>query len=269
MAKKKTTKKTKMDMKTGLALGDIWAGFALLSRVPVPDLGESQDKTRGEPKGDSAWAWPIVGGCLGAISGIIGLIFIGLGLPVILAAAIAVAVLIGLCGALHEDGLADFADGFGGGKDKKTTLAIMKDSRLGSYGTIALVMIILVRVLALGSVGAGNFLPALIVIGAVSRLPMGWAMAGLPPARADGLSAGVGAPSIFALFVGSLIGLFMAIVFFGLAGIVIFALSIMAGLPVLALAWRRIDGQTGDVLGASQQCCEAMGYIAVVLFFGI
>src|SRR5204863_1906899 len=103
---------------------------------------------------------------------------------------------IALTGALHEDGLADTADGFGGGRDRDDKLRIMRDSRQGSFGVVALVLSIALRAAALGTIGEPIHVTlALIAAHAASRGVLPVLMHVLTPARPDGLGASAGRPS--------------------------------------------------------------------------
>ena len=110
---------------------ELQLAFALLTRLPIGRLPDKVPKT-----GDAAWAFPLVGFVIGGISGA-AFLFCGAFLPPMPAAFIAIATGIALTGALHEDGLADVADGFGGGQDRSTKLDIMRDSRIGTFGIVA------------------------------------------------------------------------------------------------------------------------------------
>jgi len=89
--------------------------------------------------GSSAWAFPLVGGILGALAAMVMLGLLWIGVAASMAAGLALLAMIFLTGGLHEDGLADVADGFGGGRDTARKLEIMRDSQIGSYGGLALV----------------------------------------------------------------------------------------------------------------------------------
>jgi adenosylcobinamide-GDP ribazoletransferase len=182
--------------------------------------------------------------------------------PLPLAAVLALLAATLATGALHEDGLADLCDGFGGGRDRARRLEIMRDSRIGSYGALALGFAVLIRVLALSSLSGSTGTLALIGLSAVSRAPLPLALWLMPPARHDGLgraAAGVGARR-------SLLAAGFGLGFFALClpG-ALFALPVMAlaafGLARLAMA--RIGGQTGDVLGAMQVVTELVGWLCL------
>lgn len=211
-----------------------------------------------------AWALPIAGAVIGA-TGAAALVAARLcHLPSLVCALVAIAVLVLATGALHEDGLADVADGLGGGATRESKLAIMRDSRIGTYGVLALCLSVLLRLAALASIleRSVTFAAlALIFAGALSRVaglaPMLW----LAPARVDGLGATVAAPSREAwgraCFVAAAIGLapWLAGAGAGQVALAIVVAFAMAAL-VAKLAKNEIGGYTGDVLGAAQQLAE-------------
>ena len=138
---------------------------------------------------------PLVGALIGLAGGLTYTLALGLGLPPWPAAALALATSIGATGALHEDGLADVADGLGGGRTRADKLRIMRDPRIGSYGTIALVLALLARAGALVALADPSAVVAtLVTAGAVSRAALPAVMASLPLARSDGLAAQTGRP---------------------------------------------------------------------------
>ncbi|WP_101068559.1 adenosylcobinamide-GDP ribazoletransferase [Roseovarius salinarum] len=236
------------------ALRDVSAALGLLSRLPVP-----LDAAAMHRGAAAAWAYPLAGLMLGGVAGLAAAVALGLGLPAQLAALAALAAGIAATGAMHEDGLADCADGFWGGWDRADRLAIMKDSRIGAYGVIALVLGLAARWAALWIVleaGSGAGLAALMAAGALSRAAMVPLMAVLPHARDGGLSRGVGAATPRAAVLAAAVAAGAALVLLGWAAIpaAIWAALLTWGLG--ALARTRIGGQTGDVLGAAQQLAE-------------
>ena len=118
------------------ALADIPAALRLLTRLPLPGAG-------GPPRPSAAWAWPLAGLIVGTLAAGIGIAALPLGAGI--AAACAMGAQAMLTGAMHEDGLADCADGFWGGWTRERRLAIMKDSAIGTYGTMALLITGLIR----------------------------------------------------------------------------------------------------------------------------
>jgi adenosylcobinamide-GDP ribazoletransferase len=168
-------------------------------------------------------------------------------------------------GALHEDGLADFADGLAG-KTPERRLAIMRDHEIGTYGVIALLLSLAIRAAAIALIAAPSaVLAALIATEAAGRLAAILVMAGLPPARADGLSASVGQPGAGVASVALLITLAVAwlALSFGAAMLLVVAAGVSAA-AIGFLAQKRLGGQTGDVLGAACQICQCLALMALV-----
>lgn len=240
-------------MATNDRLGDLGAdlrgAIGLLTRLPLPH-------GRG-PLRAGTWAWPLAGALVGALAALAAGVALALGLTPGVAAALALATQAMVTGAMHEDGLADTADGFWGGWDKARRLAIMKDSHIGSYGVVALVLSLLARWSALAVVvAAGAHWPVLIAVGALSRAPMAVVMAALPNARGAGLSQSVGRPDGAQAAGAVALGLLVAVLLTGGAALGMFLLVTLCcgGLALVARA--KIGGQTGDILGATQQLAE-------------
>ncbi len=231
---------------------DVRAALGLLTRLPVR-FGAAE-----KPQGaTAAWAWPVAGATVGLIAGAMAAAAGGLGLPAGLCAALALAAQTIVTGAMHEDGLADTADGFWGGWTRERRLAIMKDSHIGSYGVMALIVVTLARWSALTAlIASGQGLALLIGVAALSRAPMAVLQAALPNARGAGLSNTVGRPSGQKALAGLGLASVIALPGFGLA---LFPALIILGLVTVGIstiARAKIGGQTGDVLGAVQQLCE-------------
>lgn len=236
--------------------GDIPAALALLTRLPIP-----ADHTRGVR---AAWAWPLAGALVGAIAATVGGLTLWLGLPAPLVAALVVATQVVVTGALHEDGLADVADGFWGGHDTARRLEIMKDSRVGSYGVIALVLSLLARWAALTALlPFGGLFWLLVATGLLSRAPVGVLMAAMPNARGTGLAQSVGRPSQATATLGVIVALIAAFLCLGTAALAPILWAALATLAVAAIAKAKIGGQTGDVLGTTQQLCEIAALAAL------
>lgn len=233
-----------------LALADLAAAFALLTRLPVP--------THAAPASRAVWAWPVAGAAIGALAATATSAALWLGVPAGVAAALALLTAALLTGGLHEDGLADTADGLLGGHSKDRRLEIMKDSRIGAYGTLALLLVTLIRWSALTAlISTGHHWAALIAAGALSRAPMAVLIAALPNARGAGLSHLTGQPPRVAVLAALAIAATFAFLSTGLT-LVPMALAAAATSALLArAAQRRIGGQTGDILGAAQQLAEA------------
>ncbi|KAA2211797.1 adenosylcobinamide-GDP ribazoletransferase [Teichococcus oryzae] len=241
-------------------LAEIGAAFGLLTRLPVGWL-PVPEAANGYAR--AAWAWPLAGAALGALAGAVQAGLVAAGLPPSLAAPWAIAVLLLASGGLHEDGLADTADGFGGGGGRERKLAIMRDSRIGSFGTLALILCLGLRGTALALLAAP--LPAMAAAGALARLAMLPPLLFLPPARRDGLAAGLGrpgpVPAIAALAVAT--GLALLLLPVQVAWPALLAAS-GAAVALSWLAWRQIGGQTGDVLGATAMVAECAVLTALI-----
>lgn len=228
---------------------DLLSAFALLSRLPLPS-----HKGTGAA---SAWAWPLVGVVLGAAGAALASGALWLGVTPGVTAALVLALGAMLTGGLHEDGLSDTVDGLFGGWTRERRLEIMKDSRVGSYGVLALVLVTLARWSALTALLVqGGYWPALVAAGALSRAPMALLMCLLPNARGEGLSHATGRPSPATALTGLGLAAILAIALTGWGAVpmVFAALGVALWLAITAL--RRIGGQTGDILGASQQLAE-------------
>ncbi|MDT7950398.1 MAG: adenosylcobinamide-GDP ribazoletransferase [Acetobacteraceae bacterium] len=230
--------------------------IALLTRVPAGWLsGPSPiDPAR------ATWAFPLVGAGIGAAAGLVVAAGTALGMPAPLAAAWALAAAALLSGALHEDGLADVADGFGGGATRERKLEIMRDSRIGSYGALALVLATAIRVFAIAALAQP--ITALTAAWALSRGSLAIPLL-LPAARAGGLGA---------LVLGAgwrrwaCLALALAIAALALppkAALAAAAAALAAALLTSALARAQIGGFTGDVLGACAVAVECAGLTAV------
>ncbi len=230
---------------------DIAAAFSLLTRLPVP-----VDHARAGARGaQAAWAFPLVGAALGLLAGLWGWALLALGVPSSMAAVAVIAAQVLMTGAMHEDGLADMADGLGGFTPARR-LEIMKDSRIGAYGAIALMLALLARHAGVSAMPAAHLPLTLMALGAASRALMVAVMAWLPNARAGGLSAQAGKPVAWPALG---IGFAACLLAFGWSGVLVYIGMALAVALVALMAKARFGGQTGDILGASQQSAEIIG----------
>ncbi|OAI29535.1 cobalamin synthase [Methylosinus sp. R-45379] len=246
---------------------DFLACLRFYSRLPVP-------APRGHEMPDfrtAVRALPLAGALIALAPAWTLLAAHALGLPPFLAATLALAALVVVTGALHEDGLADLADGFGGGATREEKLEIMRDSRLGSYGALALMLSLALRLGALTTIAQrGVFEAAAILIFAasLSRTAGLLPIMILAPARADGAGHAAMRPFKEALQTAALLASAFSILPIALgvspvAAVLAGALSIAAAYATAKLAERQIGGLTGDVLGGAQQAAE----IAALLVF--
>ncbi len=217
---------------------------------------------------------PLAGAIIGAAGATVLWFGLAAGLGGMLAAALAVATLTLITGAFHEDGLADTADGFGGGQTPQRRLEIMKDSRIGAFGAAALMLAFILRIAALGTLadrgGAWAAALAVVAAAAVSRTAGLLPLALLPPARTDGASAAAGRPTAGTMAIALAIAAIVAAAgaASGMATLRAVALAlVLAVIPALVLtrlARRLIGGQTGDVAGAVQQMAEIAFMVGLI-----
>lgn len=239
-------------------LSDLRTVGAFLTILPLrPTAGGLEDSYGRGDLAAVAWGFPIIGLLIGGAGGLCYGVAIWLGCTVWLAAILSLALLVLLCGGLHEDGLGDFADGLGGA-NRNRSLAIMHDSQAGNFAILSLVLLSAGRIAALAALETPErvFL-ALLVAASASRAAMVVVMHVLPPARSDGLSAGAGRPALNITFAAVLIAAVIALLVlgFGAALACLGAVAVGAAL-VAATARKRLGGQTGDVLGAVQIVAE-------------
>ena len=232
---------------------DIPAALGLLTRLPVRvDVERARD--RGPA---SAWAYPLAGALVGALAAAVAAFagWLGLGAPLAALAALATAMIV--TGALHEDGLSDSADGLWGGWDAAHRLKIMKDSSIGAFGTLALIVSVGARWAALTAlIAADQATLALIATGALSRAPLPMLMHGLPNARETGLSTHAGRPSLATASLAAAVALILAALTIGTATLPAALITAFTAFATARIAKAKIRGQTGDILGATQQLCE-------------
>lgn len=243
------------------ALRDIAACIGFYTRLPLPAF-----EMPAHGFAAAQWAAPLAGLVVGALCGAVLAGAMALGLPATIAAVLALAVGTLVTGGLHEDGLADVADGFGGGATREKKLAIMKDSRIGSYGVAALILSFLLRWTALSSLGLAA-IPTLLVAHGTSRALMPALMRLSPPARENGLSAGAGRPGTATVLVAFAIGGVLLLVPGPGFALIAAPLLVAALIFIKWLAEKQIGGQTGDVLGTLQQLAETVLLIAAVAHF--
>jgi adenosylcobinamide-GDP ribazoletransferase len=239
---------------------ELKASLAFCTRLPLARTTPEKAIAK------AAWALPLAGLVVGLIGALVYALSHRLGLPAWPAAALTVAATLVVTGALHEDGLADTADGFGGGNTRQQKLDIMRDSRTGAYGVCALVLSLLLRVAALASLADTHAVVwALVGSHSAARATMPVLMWLMPPARGDGLSHDAGRPPGESVAAAAAIA-FVVLLFCLYPGrAVIAALLLVAVIALMAwLSMRQIDGQTGDVVGALEQVAEIVVLLVAV-----
>ena len=234
---------------------------SFLTRVPVPGAGVREAR---ELASSVPW-FPVVGAGVGlAEAGVYAGARLLL-LPPLVAAALAVVAGIGLTGAFHEDGLGDTADAFAGGTDRDSTVRILKDPRLGTFGVLAVAASLLLRVAALAALAPAAAVAALTAAHALSRAVAVATMTALPAAADTGLGASyVRALSRPRALAGAAAGLGVAVALLGVAALWAAAAAGLAAALLGRLAVRRLGGVSGDVLGAVQQVGEVLVLLAAV-----
>lgn len=258
-------------MQFGDYIDDVARAAGFLSRLPMPARHfTDHDGTLSRAAG----MFPVAGLLVALGPGLFVWGLMALNANAAITALLTLMLLIGLTGALHEDGLADSADAFGARGGREHMLAIMKDSRIGAYGVLALMISFALRAVALtiitAAAGGLSGLLLLLAIAAVSRSAMVWHWSALPLARTDGIAAAVGAPdsatSKRAILIGGALFLLLASLATGPV-VAAIALGVMA-----ATAWQwtgavraRLGGHTGDTIGATQQITETAGLATLAL----
>ena len=252
---------------------DLAAALRFYSRLPLP----ARDDTAFAPPDINriAYAVPLAGAVLGLIGALVLILAMAVKLPAFLAAVLSVAVLALATGCFHEDGLADTADGLGGGRDRAHKLAIMRDSRIGTYGALALGLSLMLRASLIAMIldrsGAWAAAATVLVAAPWSRAEGLFMLATQPAARNSGAAAAVGQPTVLtarialglSLFFATGIGLAAPL---PIAGLLIgCALAHGAAAVLSRMARRLIGGQTGDILGAAQQLAEIAIYLGLAL----
>lgn len=244
---------------------DIVLALGFMTRLPVPAFSVSKNRRLSQ----AFWAMPLAGALIGALTAGIFIATSAVGLDHQIAAALALGAMALITGGLHDDGLADFWDGIGGGKTPGHRLEIMRDSRIGTYGVLALVITyaLLVGVLSAIASHASDAETAIIIIVCtmLSRTALAIPMVLLAPARDDGLGKLFGRPSMANIVVGTLWPLAVAATLAPEMTLVILAAIVVGAVVTTALARRYLGGHTGDVLGAVIMTSFAAGLLGARL----
>ena len=234
------------------------------TRIPVGRIEGWSEKMLNK----STRYFPVIGWIVGGVGALVYFAFEAV-LPVTLAVALSMVATILLTGAFHEDGFADFCDGFGGGYTPERILEIMKDSRIGTYGTVGLLSVLSIKFLALSHVDAIR-IPFILITGhALSRVFPVLLIYSSVYARLDATSKTkpVGKADslfslLFALVTGGLSLLFLA----WQETVLVVALLLIVTFFFRNYITRKLGGYTGDVLGALQQLCEVFFYLCILAY---
>jgi len=233
---------------------DLVSAFGLLTRLPLPGAAAASSM------GASVWAWPLVGLVIGAIGAAGYALAWRAGLSPLLGGLLAVIAMVVATGGFHEDGLADTADGIGGGSTPEKRLLIMKDSRIGSFGALALVASVGLRVGAVAQLAEpGLVAAALIVASVLGRAAMPGVVLLSSPARPGGLGAALGALPRGRVTIGCGIAVLLCLVLARPhAALEAMLATLVAAAAMAWLGARSLGGYTGDTLGATEQLAECV-----------
>ncbi len=237
------------------------AAWRFLTRVPVGDGADDAVAQARAP----GW-YPTVGVIIGAIGGTVFAATRPLTGPAV-AAALAISTAALVTGAFHHDGLADVADAYGGGWDVPQRLAILRDSRLGTYGVMALVCTIAVQVSALASCDEVQGAALLVAAHAGARAGAVGVLRLAPAVRADGLGAGHAQSLAGRVALGAIVtGAVVQMALLGVLGLVTTLAVVTGAAAVTWLSRRKIGGVTGDALGAVEQVGETLVLVCGAAF---
>lgn len=232
------------------------AAVRFLTRIPA---GKRES---GLPRGALVW-FPVVGAGIGLLIAAVYALMLQ-GVPPLLAATVAVSVGVVITGALHEDGLADTLDAFGGSHDRQRTLEILTDPRIGVFGVMGVILSVLVRVTALAGLSRWEGVVALVAAHTVARGAAVLLLAVTPPARTTGLGAAL-RPSSSSGWVTYLLGVVIAGTLLLGWVLPVAAVGVAAVWGVRRWALGKIGGATGDVAGAVEQVVEILVLVGVAV----
>jgi adenosylcobinamide-GDP ribazoletransferase len=252
---------------------DLACALRFYSRLPVPVLAWERDAHALPDFRRLTRVVPLAGLVLGLVPALVLWLALKLDLGPWLAAILAVTALTVATGAFHEDGLADTADSFGGSTQARR-LEIMRDSRIGSFGTAALILAFALRIAALATLadrtGIATVAAATLMAAALSRTAGLMPLVFLPPARSDGAAHALGRPPRESFWIATGLAGFIALVLGALGGLpplgiwLMLVLSGLSGYGMMRLALRHIQGQTGDIAGATQQVAEVAALVGLL-----
>jgi adenosylcobinamide-GDP ribazoletransferase len=242
-------------------LTDFALAWRLLTIISLPFIPDNLHPAPGRAAGYFPW-----------VGFILGLLLAGLGylfywaLPVQVAGALLLALWVGLTGMLHLDGFMDSCDGLLPPRDPARRLEIMKDSRVGAFGVVGVILLLLIKFSALISLPIMRYWPVLVAVPVLARWAITWAMMRYPPARSEGLSVyfktGLGWPQVG---VASLAAVIIPMLLMGWWGLLLLVVTWLTTTLVARLAVARISGLTGDVYGAICEVVEAVLLVAVAV----
>ena len=251
-------------------VSELLLALRFLTRMPIP-FARTVDPV---PLASAMRMFAVAGALIGAVN---GLVLVGLSylhLPGLIAGFLTVGFGLFLTGALHEDGLADTADGLFGGRTRERRLEIMRDSRIGTYGACALILFLVIKAeayQALLNLPMWQSVVTMAAVGAFSRAMVVDMMWATRPARTDGLAAQAGRPTrnagLFAIVTGGALALWAGWPTAPILGVEAMLVALVITGLMRRLATRLVGGQTGDICGAVQvlvECGMLLTYLASI-----
>lgn len=266
MARKQQTDAEAPNKAKPQSIQDMIDGFlsvlSFMTRLPVPG-------SRHTAPGAAVWAFPIAGLIVGAIGGAVFWIAAVLGLGGWPAAFLALATTALATGALHEDGLADSFDGLWGGHDPENRIAIMRDSRIGGFGALALILATGLKASLLAAFAdPTDAALTLVATHGLSRVAPALLIFCLDPASKTGLAGQAGRPGSLSAALSLVIGGGAAVLLTGAAGAAMLAGTLIITLGAFALLKAKLGGHNGDTLGGTEQTAEIVCLIAAAIVVG-
>ena len=242
-------------------LADFGLAWRLLTVIPLPLVPEDFSR----PAGRAAGYFPLVGLVLGLLlAGMSQLCYFLL--PAGMAATLLLVIWVGLTGMLHLDGFMDTCDGLLPPRDPARRLEIMKDSRVGAFGVVGVILLLLLKFNGLVALPATHRLAALITIPVLARWAMTWAMARYPLARPEGLSVFFGQGLGWLQVSGAtVVTLGVTFIVLGRSGALLLGVTWLATTLVARLAVVRIGGLTGDLYGAICETTEMVLLMSLIV----
>ncbi len=238
-------------------IDEVRLAMMVMTRLPMGQLRDPAPTMAA-----ARWAYPLCGLPVGLLGWAVFTVAQMVGLAPLVSALAGLAAMAAATGGLHQDGLADFVDGMGG-RNRAHRLEIMRDSRIGSYGVIALIFVTGLSASALAEIPVSDW-AGVLLIAVASRLAMLITLDRLPPARADGL--GRLAAENGTSWTTAMPGIAAIVVLATLMGVTALPVLLAMAVAALFVAWRAkrlLGGQTGDVLGAVQLTAECAGWLAL------
>ena len=237
---------------------DFFLAVSFLTRIPIPDVLKFENELM-----SAAWSFSLIGALLGFLCGSIAWVLLYLNIPIGIVAFLTVGSMILLTGGIHEDGLADMADGVGGGKSADEKIAIMRDSQIGTYGALSLIFMLGMKVTAIDIILNNHTILvciiSLVISGALSRLSMVTVAFLFENASKTGLGHFAGKPTlnsiVMPLIILTLISLLLLPI---LKLIIIILLCVLTTIVIGKFSKQQIGGYTGDILGATQVVSEVV-----------